>query len=381
TNYQDLYVAMIRRLAVHVASDSRWFQALAHVKVSGANLFSSEARLPKRCDPGCLCNTQVWAQAGYTPAGLERYYRIVGNAIFEAFFQRKSLGYQLIHAGFPLVDSPTNFLGDGYTGNDVLETIQTETILKQMKNGRFVHPLGTGTRVSDGQLFVPQHSGLGRLPEDDNVLPCRQSATVITTTPAHAGFPIVLPTPGPNASPGATPSADGKDGCPNRWAVNEGSFNNQFIGFQTNNAEIHPPQPNGHVKGVATPGDVESALWNMTINSNGVFIELYEERVWEIAQTRGTGRFAEPLTNDGRRGATTAPFSKNLYTWLEELHGRRRQLSVMIRNPFAADPFRDFYGFTFSKPISSPQTYHYINPSKCAMTSGRNRVGTITVSP
>ncbi len=45
--YRDLYVAMINELATHVKSDARWFQSLAHVKVSGANLFSSEARLPE----------------------------------------------------------------------------------------------------------------------------------------------------------------------------------------------------------------------------------------------------------------------------------------------------------------------------------------------
>lgn len=379
-HYQELYIAMINELAAHVASDSRWFQALAHVKVSGANLFSSESRLPNRCETGprCSCNSRIWANANYTPEGLYKYYRLVGNAIYNGFFKRKSLGYQLIQAGFPRVTGPNNFEGDG-TDSDLLNgTIQTETILKQMKNGRFVHPRGTQTSVSDGQLFVPQHSGIGRLPEDDGAPQCRQHQTVIANpAPARAGFPIALPL----AAPGATPTADGRDGCPNPWAVNEGSINNQIIGFQTNNAEIHPPQPNGHVKGVANPADVESALWNMTINSNGVFIELYEERVWEIAMLRGTGRFAEPLTNNARRGATTAPFSKNLYTWTQELHDRRRQLSVMISNPFAADPFPNFYTFTFSKAISSPQTYHYINPSKCATTPGLNRVGMITVSP
>lgn len=85
TAYRGLYTAMIQELAAHVASDSRWFQALAHVKISGANFISSEARLPKRCydEDGngildtviksngqpdfCLCNSKIWADAGYTP--------------------------------------------------------------------------------------------------------------------------------------------------------------------------------------------------------------------------------------------------------------------------------------------------------------------------
>lgn len=109
SNYQDLYVTILNELATHVASDSRWFQALAHVKISGSNFLSSEARLPKGCFDGngdgvldtvgrddCLCNSKTWADAGYIPDGLCEYYRVVGNTIYNAFFQRRPMGYQLI---------------------------------------------------------------------------------------------------------------------------------------------------------------------------------------------------------------------------------------------------------------------------------------------
>jgi hypothetical protein len=143
------------------------------------------------------------------------------------------------------------------------------------------------------------------------------------------------------------------------------------MGFQTNNAT-----------GVASPAAVESALWNLTINSNGVFIELYEERLWEIFQLRGAGATALIL-DPGRTSlpfGNPAPFSKNLDTWVNELHDRRKQL-VIAANPNLADPFPTIYEHTFSQPLNWAQTYYYINPSKCASSASASRVGSITVTP
>lgn len=395
-NYRNLYVAMINALAAHVASDSRWFQALAHVKISGANFLSSEARLPKRCYDGddadikldtatktdgtldyCVCNSKRWAEAGYTPAKLYEFYRVVGNAIYNAFYQRKSMGYQLIQDGFPKVESATNFEGDsltdqlgnpllpdpvnpllpgGTTADDLNFSIQTETNLQEGRDGRFVDPLGAASDTVAGKLFVPQHSGIGRLPEDDGHPACSQHQAVDPAT-MKASFPIPAGTPG-----------DGGVGCPNKWAVNEGTLHDQIMGFQTNNA-----------KEVALPKDVESSLWDLTINSNGVFIELYEERLWEIFQTLGAGATA-PVLDPGRTSlvGNPAPFSKNLYAWANELHDRRKQL--VTTNPNQADPFPTIYEHTFSQPLNWGQTYYYINPSKCL--SGRaSSVGSISVTP
>jgi hypothetical protein len=384
---------MINELATHVASDSRWFQSLAHVKISGANFLSSEARLPKRCldNPSdgvldvitktnglldyCHCNSKIWADAGYTPDGLYEYYRVVENTIYNAFYQRKSLGYQLIQAGFPRVESATNFEGDalqdqfgnflllprGVITDDLKGVVQTEAVLREGHEGRFVDPSGAVNAPVAGKLFVPQHSGLGRLPEDDNLPGCDQAMPVDSAT-LQARFPISPGTPG-----------DGGPGCPNRWAVDQGTLHSQVMGFQTNN-----PSPGG----VTSPADVESALWNLTINSNGVFIELYEQRVWEISHTLGTGPDAAVL--DASRiklepNANPAPYSKNLFTWSEELHERRKQL-VDPSNPHLADPFPVYHQHTFSKKIAAPETYYYINPSKCSLTKAPNP-GQITVSP
>ncbi len=392
TNYRDLYVAMISAMAAHVASDSRWFQALAHVKISGSNLLSSEARLPKRCYDGngdgvldtvgrddCLCNSKTWAEeADYTPDGLYQYYRVVGNTIYNAFYQRKSMGYQLIQDGFPRVESETNFEGDslqdqqlnnladppGVTSDDLGRTIQTETILQEGRDGRFIDPLGALNDLVAGKLFVPQHSGIGRLPDDTDLTAACSQAVAVDPLTQQALFPIPVGTNG-----------DRGPGCPNRWAVEEGTLFSQIMGFQTRNpSELDP------LASVQSPG-VESALWNLTINSNGVFIELYEQPLWEIYHSLGTGAAAAML-DPSRTGlaGNPAPDSKNLFTWSEELHDRRKTL-VDPTNPHLHDPFPAFYTHTFSKMIAAPETYYYINPSKCSLTTDPNRVGQITVTP
>jgi hypothetical protein len=391
-SYRDLYAAMIQAMADHVASDSRWFQALARVKLSGANFLSSEARLPKRCpdedgdgildivskpngtlDP-CVCNTKVWAEAAYTPEGLYQYYRVQGNTVYNTFYGRKSLNYQLIQAGFPRVLTPINFEGDtlhdssgaplsadpaATTADDIGGLEQTETILQQLRDGRFTDPFGLQTDPVAGKLFVPQHSGIGRLLEDLGApVGCTQAVSVDPLT-QKAMFPIAAGVAGDSAS-----------GCPNRWAVDEGTLHSQIMGFQTQNLES-----------IDTPAGVESALWNLTINSNGVFLEVYEQLVWEIGHSFGSGATAAVL--DPNRLALVgnpAPFSKNLFTWGEELHERRRAL-VDTTNPHLADPFPPLHAHFFSSPLAAPETYYYVNPARCALTSSPDRVGSITVMP
>jgi len=394
-NYRNLYLAMIEALARHVASDSRWFQALAHVKVSGANYITSEARLPRRChdsntdaddkldtvgNDDCICNSQRWADASYTPAGLFQYYRAVENKIYEAFFRQKSLGYQLIQDGFPRVESTTNFLGDslrdqsgnhllvpsGQTSDDLDSTMQTVTVLQEGRDGRFVDPFGAAPNSSAGHLFVAQHSGLRPLPNDSHlILRCVQQQLVDPNMRARF----------PNVMLAAQIPDDGIPGCPNPWAVREGfNPNLQIMGFQTTNGEM----------GVDSPAAVESALWNLTMNSNGVFVELYEQRLWEISQRFGTGRLAHVL-DDRRFGWTSnpAPYSKNLFAWGEELHDRRRELVVNDPDPNRADPFPTVYEHTFSPFINAQTfgTYFYINPSKCSTAPPLRRVGSITIAP
>ena len=393
-NYRRHYKRMIRALATHVASDTRWFQAMAHMKVSGMNLLSSEARLPNRCydsdDPGkrldsigtglysdCVCNTKVWAESGYTPRALYKYFRIMAAEIFEGFSGRKSIGFQLIQAGFPRVESRTNWFGDSLRDqsgvpllsggpdrldNDPPGQLPTEEILEELRQGRFVDPLGNTTDAIAGNLFVPQHSGIGRLRQDDGERTgCSQaSGLAFDVGNERPFFPI----------PHGT-NADGAAGCPNVLAVEEGTLHGQVMGFQTNND-----------KEVANPADVESALWNAVINSNAVFIELYEQRVWEIRHRKGVGASADVLDPTRIGGPRPAPYSKNLRAWARELHRRREILATDASGdaiPYLEVPFPKKHEAVFQRalPPGATERYYYVNPAHCSSTTDPSRVGSI----
>ncbi|MEZ4237069.1 MAG: hypothetical protein R3F59_13130 [Myxococcota bacterium] len=134
--YQQLYFDMLQAVAEHLKSNAAWYRSLAYVKPSGANLYSAENRLPKRCsceaecprDPckvprefqgapglesdGRICNTKVWAEAGYTPEGLYRFYDRQFELMADAF-PEKDLAYLLIHDGFPRVGGRDAYLECG----------------------------------------------------------------------------------------------------------------------------------------------------------------------------------------------------------------------------------------------------------------------------
>jgi hypothetical protein len=133
----------------------------------------------------------------------------------------------------------------------------------------------------------------------------------------------------------------------------------QITGFQTSNK-------------VRTLAHVESTLFNLVYNTNGVFIELYEDAIWRIGITRGTGPSADPLdgpTLPTRGAGCTLAFcySKNLSRWAEELHWRREQITALwgvydgITYRQYDEPFPDEYVVA----VDTEDTIHYINPSRC----------------
>jgi hypothetical protein len=150
--YRELYFAMLTQLAAHIKTRADWYRALAYVKPSGANLFTHENRLPKRCDPGCACNPRIFAEAGYRPSGLYAFYS-AQNALLVSLFPGKTLSYALIQDGFPLVNDAGDYeteTGDSSGAPLPKGVEQTETILKQ-------------GATNHGQLFAVQHNGLDAL--------------------------------------------------------------------------------------------------------------------------------------------------------------------------------------------------------------------------
>ena len=147
--YQARYFELLRGVGEHLKTKTEWYNALAYVKISGANLFTHEFRLPNSCNPGCLCNTEVWARAGYTPEGI---YAFVLNqmAVLQEVFPGKPMMFQLIQDGLPWVNDDGDYLlsnGKSSGGKLVRSAEQVEEIIARASEAY-------------GPLFVVAHNGL-----------------------------------------------------------------------------------------------------------------------------------------------------------------------------------------------------------------------------
>ena len=132
-------------------------------------------------------------------------------------------------------------------------------------------------------------------------------------------------------------------GCPNRWVLRAGSDGKTVTGFQTQN-----------LGDIRTPAQVEAALKNAWVNSDGVFVELYEGPLW-IASA----------TNDG-----VLPGKTTLLSWFANFAERRRKTFASL-----GDPYPKTYRHTFDR--ASPGSLYYFDPSMCRVSGGP--YGTIIV--
>ncbi|MBL8205769.1 MAG: hypothetical protein JNM09_16160 [Blastocatellia bacterium] len=311
--YQKHYFALLTKVAEHIRARSDWYRALAYLKPGGANLFTHENRLPKHCAPGCVCNPQVFAQNGYTPSGLLNFYQ-QQFALLVKQFPGKPMSYALIQDGFPLVNDSGGWetaKGNSSNGKQLPRGVaQTEAILEL---GQREH----------GNLFVVQHNGLMRQPPRGTC-------------------------PNENEHPAKPPYARAGTGCPNRWVLEAGADGQTVTGFQDVNAQK-----------VSNPADVASSLQNMLVNSDGVFLEIYEERFWEIQNTNGG----------------VLPDGKTLGQWAELLHKRRQAFFPKLN-----DPFPKIHRHTLRRTNrSGAQTFYYYDPTSCG--NGKPTFGTIIVEP
>jgi hypothetical protein len=128
--YRGHYFDLLTKVAERVKTRADWYRALAYIKPSGANLESAENRLPKRCEPTCpVCNSQVWAEAGYRPSLLYDFYDLQFDHL-RTHFPGKQMAYALISEGFPLVGESGSWEGEMPAPVDLPgATEQTRTII------------------------------------------------------------------------------------------------------------------------------------------------------------------------------------------------------------------------------------------------------------
>ncbi|MEK7145871.1 MAG: hypothetical protein AAB802_01675 [Patescibacteria group bacterium] len=146
--YQKHYFNLIRKVGEHIRSRSDWYRAVAYVKLSGANLFTGEMTLPSSCIAGCICNTKVWAEAGYTPDGLEEFFAKQMD-VWQEEFPGKPMIFALIQDGWPRVSNEGAYLIEGKEtiGGKVPGPFEQTEMLLAMGAERY------------GDLFVTAHDG------------------------------------------------------------------------------------------------------------------------------------------------------------------------------------------------------------------------------
>jgi len=125
--------------------------------------------------------------------------------------------------------------------------------------------------------------------------------------------------------------------------VREGA-EGQITGFQTNNRG-----------GVSTLAELDSAFLNTFDNTDGVFLEIYEDVFWEANNQRGRVLPASGKTTGG---------------WADEFH-RRRVDAVFPNFARAGNPFPSSFSFTFQRAGTGAQTLYDVHGAKCGQ--GRRR--------
>jgi len=311
--YRALYLDMLSHVASVLKQNSARWRSLAYVKLSGANSRSAENRLPNGCKAGCICNNQKWAEAGYTPTGLNTFYREQMLRIAREF-PGKSMSYSLIQDGFPRVNDEGCYLNETNT-----------KICPPHVNTRMVGPFAQTEAIIDharstyGDDVAIAHLGLGPKPDFSD------PAIYAPGT----GCPLPLAPDGVTSVYG--PNGVGS-GCPNKWATDVGA-----VGGLTHFQTSHAPE-------VETPAQLASALDNMWSNSNSAMLEIYEAVAW----TAGAA-ILDPALPRARQ--------RTLAQWNERLHERRRK-----NFPAFGDPAPTTVSFTFTRSIDPYETFYYFMP-------------------
>lgn len=437
--YKALFKKALTDLAAHIRADRRRFNVVAGVKVTGLAQHTLENRLPKRCNvaarnsalgdtgtqghivsmssrslsspvfdsdymqtgnPGygrirdvnlCVCNPQVMAFAGYKPSTVVAFYNEILAAL-RAGFGHKQLIYMNLSAGFPLVGEAGRFEGDhlvppivgastvggvtSYTYGTVKPTIAlppadipqpndiTSMVFEAGRRGDFAPGQADAGRqfgVENAALQVVGFSQPGASGQK-----CAQQLGIASTGSfsGSAAFPIA-----------ANAVVDNNGiGCPNFLAAKEGIAYDKVSGFQV-------------VNSLDGAREVDASLWNLTLNTNGLFYEYYEADNWvarkQAASNPGNAYDAAPPVRD--QVATTnhaAATAKSGVAWNTLLRARAAAFSADPRhlNPYQADPFPTTYTVNVA---SAPGSVRYLfNSRACTAWAERGvpvRLNRVTI--
>lgn len=293
--YRTLYFDTLSAVAEHLLERADRFRALAYIKLSGANLFTHENRLPGHCPSANRCSPATWASAGYTPDELYVFYDQQGWRLDEEL-PTKTLSYALIQAGFPIVSNAGAYLDS--TGAVVGPVVPPLPGDIEQTN----HIINEG-QDDHGERWAVQHNGLG------------------------------------------------PDLAPNDLVVREGG-EGQPTGFQTNNPDK-----------VRNSVELDDTLTNLEATSDGVFLEIYEQRLWEAS--RKNGGVLDP--------SKPVLLQRTLRDWSDLLYARQRALFPTLPDP---RPLSWSRLLTRTNPIG-PQYFYYRHGSKCG--NGASQYGTIVV--
>ncbi len=311
-NYRTHYFELLQAAAQHLMEKNAWYQSLAYIKPSGANVFSMENRLPGQCwSPtgsgltgdecdcahtegtaskvkSCVCNPQIWSVDGnYTPTALYEFYSLQTGLLARAF-PEKDMSYMLMEAGFPLI----NDAGE-YEGQDVVDV-----------EGKY-----SSEPVSARAPLYP-------LPSETE-----QTTNIIERGFAEHGYRFAV-----------QHNALKDDGTPNQQ-VRDANIAGLFTAYQTVND--------------LDGGDRLGSALEDALEFNAVFVEVYQK----------------DLIDEG--GIREEFDGKSLAAWDGLFHQKRRGDDFRKK---AGDPFPLVHGHTFTRtlpPTRGNQTMQYVISPGC----------------
>lgn len=439
--FKSLFKKALADTAAHIRADQRLFSVLAGVKVTGLGMATLENRLPARCniavrnsalgdsgtqghiismattnlnsptfdakynqssDPtlarikdvsSCVCNPQVLAAAGYRPSNLRSFYNEIEATMLQNYGYKQQT-FMNVSDGFPQIGESGRFLGDhlkpvitsmgtdaagqpvyayggvqakpAVVGSDIPDRNDgTAALLADARAGVFA-----GGDLTKARAFGVENAGLDVVgfslaPNQGSKCSQQNIIDVSGAYPGSALFPISASTP-------VDPSGYK---CPNWLATTEGIAHHKVTGFQV-------------AAGVGSATDLDEALWNMTLNTNGVFFEPYEVNAWRARtdSALNAGLAWSPSPAVTRETATvnyTAAVPKSGAQWNALLLARAKALAAdpANANSFQANPFPSDYVVTIE---SAPNTKRYFfNSRACIAYAARGtpvRVNTLTIA-